>query len=190
MKVLGIMGSPRLGGNSDILLDQALAGARDAEADVEKIVLYQKKISGCLNCEACNDTGTCAIKDDMAEIQQKILEADAIIHSGPLYYWAMTSQMKAYLERWCVFCDAEWKVHKTYANRIGGKRIGLIAVCGDLNVSAAEPIVRSFKNTCLDMGLTWLGAVQVSAAAKGEVAQNKTAMKEAYQLGKTSAARN
>lgn len=186
MKVLGIMGSPRVGGNSDILLDQALAGARDAGADVEKVVLYEKKISGCRNCETCNKTAICAIRDDMTEIQAKILEADAVIHSGPLYYWAMTSQMKAYLERWTVFYDAEWKVHPTYADKINGKKIGLITVCGDPNVSAAEPIVRSFKNTSTEMGLTWLGAVQISAVAKGEVAQNKAAIEEAYHLGKTS----
>lgn len=85
MKVLGILGSPRLGGNSDILLDQALAGAKDAGAGVEKIALCQKKISGCLNCEKCNETGVCVINDDMAEIHKKILGADVIIHSGPVY---------------------------------------------------------------------------------------------------------
>ena len=109
MKVLGILGSPRVGGNSDILLDQALAGAKDAGAEVEKIILCQKKISGCLNCDKCNETGVCAIKDDMTEIHKKILEAGAIIHSCPVYFWAMTAQMKAYLDRWCAFFDAEWK---------------------------------------------------------------------------------
>ena len=57
MKVLGILGSPRVGGNSDILLDQALAGAKDAGAEVEKIVLSRKKISGCLDCQKCNEIG-------------------------------------------------------------------------------------------------------------------------------------
>ena len=77
MKVLGILGSPRVGGNSDILLDQALAGAKEAGAEVEKIILCQKKISGCLDCEKCNETGVCVVKDDMPEIHQKILEAAA-----------------------------------------------------------------------------------------------------------------
>jgi multimeric flavodoxin WrbA len=79
MKVLGIMGSPRVGGNSDILLDDALAGAEKAGAQVEKIILVKKKISGCLDCKKCNETGLCVIKDDMPEIHKKILEADAII---------------------------------------------------------------------------------------------------------------
>jgi multimeric flavodoxin WrbA len=69
MKVLGVLGSPRVGGNSDILLDQALAGAKDAGAAVEKIVLSRKKISGCLIAE-CNENGLCN-QGDMPEIHQK-----------------------------------------------------------------------------------------------------------------------
>lgn len=182
MKVLGVLGSPRMGGNSDILLDQALAGARDAGAEVEKIVLAEKKISGCLNCEKCNETGVCAIKDDMPEIQKNILETDAVIHSVPVYFWAMTSQMKSYLDRWCAFFDRDWNWQKAYWPRMQGKRIGLITVCGDPNVGTADPIVQSFKNLCRK--LNWLGLVQASAAAKGEVAKNEAIKKKAYELGK------
>lgn len=187
MRLLGILGSPRVGGNSDILLEQALAGARGAGAEVEKIVLVQKKISGCLNCEKCNDSGICAIKDDMPEIHKKILESDTIIHSVPLYFWAMTAQMKAYLDRWCAFFDAEWQLHRTYYPKMKGKKIGLITVCGDPNVSAADPIVHSFKSTCELAGLNWLGLVQASAATKGEITKNEVAKKEAYNLGKKGA---
>jgi len=187
MKILGILGSPRLSGNSDILLDQALAGAKDAGAEVEKIVLCQKKISGCLDCQKCNETGICAIKDDMLEIHKKILEADGIIHSVPVYFWAMTAQMKAYLDRWCAFFDAEWRWHKAYYPQMKGKRIGLITVCGDPNVSTADPIVHSFKNTADFTKLKWIGTVQASAALKGEIAKNEAAKKQAYELGKKGA---
>ncbi|MBI5966296.1 MAG: flavodoxin family protein [Deltaproteobacteria bacterium] len=187
MKVLGILGSPRVGGNSDLLLDQALAGAKDAGAEVEKIILCQKKISGCLNCEKCNESGICAIKDDMPEIHKKILEADAVIHSVPLYFWAMTSQMKAYLDRWCAFYDADWRLHKAYYPKMKGKRIGLITVCGDPNVSTADPIVHSFKTTADFTKLKWIGTVMASASSKGEIVKNDKAKKQAYQLGKKGA---
>src|SRR4030043_1109089 len=187
MRVLGILGSPRAGGNSDILLEQALAGAKDAGGEVEKIVLSQKKVSGCLDCGKCNDTGVCAIKDDMLEINQKILEADVVIHSVPVYFWAMTSQMKAYLDRWCAFFDAEWRVHKAYRPKMKVKRIGLITLCGDPNVATADPIVHRFKHTCQFSGLKFLNVVQASAAAKGEIAGNEEAKKQAYDLGKKAA---
>jgi len=188
MKVLGIMGSPRIGGNSDVLLDRALAGAEAAGATLEKIILCKKKISGCLACEKCNETGVCAIDDDMPEIHQKILAADAVIHSVPVYFWSMTAQMKAYLDRWCALFDAQWRWHKAYWPRMKGKRIGLITVCGDSDVSTADPIVHSFRNTCQFTGLTWLGAVQASASAKGEIAGNEAALQEAYELGQKAAA--
>jgi multimeric flavodoxin WrbA len=187
MRVLGILGSPRIGGNSDILLEQALAGVKDAGGKVEKIILSKKKISGCLDCGKCNETGVCAVKDDMLEIHKKILEADALIHSVPVYFWAMTAQMKAYLDRWCAFFDAEWQLHKAYRPKMKGKRIGLITVCGDPNVSTADPIVHSFKNTCQFSGLKLLNVVRASATAKGEVAKNEVIKKKAYELGKNIA---
>ena len=186
MKVLGILGSPRVGGNSDILLEQALAGAKDSGGEVEKIILSKKKISGCLDCGKCNETGICVIKDDMQEIHKKILEADVVIHSVPVYFWAMTSQMKAYLDRWCAFFDAQWRIHKAYRPIMKVKRIGLITVCGDTNVSTADPIVHSFKNTCQFSGLHLLEVVQASAAAKGEIANNEDVKKKAYELGRKS----
>jgi multimeric flavodoxin WrbA len=187
MKILGILGSPRIGGNSDLLLDQALAGAKEAGAEVEKINLCQKKISGCLDCTKCNEAGVCAIKDDMQALYPKILEADAIIHSVPVYFWAMTAQMKAYLDRWCAFFDAEWKWHKHYYPKMKGKKIGLITVCGDTNVHTADPIVHSFKNTADFTKLKYIGAVMASAGAKGEIAKDAKAKKEAYELGKKAA---
>jgi len=186
MKVLGILGSPRVGGNSDILLQQALAGAKEAGAKVEKIVLSKKKISGCLDCKKCNETGVCVIKDDMEAIRKKILEADAIIHSVPLYFWAMTAQMKAYLDRWCAFFDANWQWQSAYAAKMKGKKIGLITVCGDPNPSISDPIVHSFKNTCEYTGLNLFGIVKASAFKKGEIAGNEEVKKEAYNLGKRS----
>ena len=187
MRVLGILGSPRVRGNSDLLLDQALAGAESAGAKVEKIVLSKKKISGCLDCGKCNETGVCVIKDDMAAIHKKILEADTIIHSVPLYFWAMTAQMKAYLDRWCAFFDENWEWHSVYAPKMKGKKIGLITVCGDPDPSTSDPIVHSFKNTCEFTGLHLYGIVKASASKKGEIAGNEKAKKEAWNLGKKGA---
>ncbi len=187
MKVLGILGSPRMGGNSDILLDQALAGSKEAGAEAEKIVLCRKKISGCMNCDQCNETGICAIKDDMLEIHKKILEAHAVIHSCPVYFWNMTSQMKAYLDRWCAFFDAEWRWHKFYYQSMKGKRIGLITVCGDPDTSIADPIVHSFKTTADFTKLQWIGAVMASATARGEIDRNEIKKREAFELGKKAA---
>jgi len=187
MKILGIMGSPRVKGNSDILLSRALAGAKEAGAKVEKIILDRKQISGCKDCKKCNKTGICVIKDDMSEIQEKILDAYAIIHASPVYFWSMTAQMKAYLDRWCVFFAADWNWQKAYYPRMRDKRIGIITVCGDANVHTADPVVHSFKSTAEMTGMHWLGAVMATAGDKGEIAANETALKQAYELGRKAA---
>jgi multimeric flavodoxin WrbA len=187
MKVLGIMGSPRVGGNSDLLLEDALAGAKDAGAEVEKIILDKKKISGCKDCKKCNETGICLINDDMLQIHKKILDADAIIHSVPVYFWSMTAQMKAYLDRWCALFDANWNWQKDYYPKMKGKRVGLITVCGDPNVHTADPVVHSFKSTVEMTKMHWLGAVMASASDKGDIIKDKTARKNAFELGKKAA---
>lgn len=187
MKVLGIMGSPRVGGNSDILLSQALAGAKAAGAEVEKIILDRKHISGCKDCKKCNKMGVCAMQDDMTDIQKKILDAYAIIHASPVYFWTMTAQMKAYLDRWCVFFDSEWRWQKEFYPKMRGKRIGLITVCGDTNVHTADPIVHSFKSTVDMTKMHWLGAVMASASDKGDIVTNEAAIQQAFELGKKAA---
>ncbi len=187
MKILGILGSPRVGGNSDVLLSQALAGAKEQGATVEKIILDRKHIAGCKDCKKCNKKGVCVLKDDMAAIQEKILEAYAIVHASPVYFWAMTAQMKAYLDRWCVFFDAEWRWQKEFYPKMRGKRIGLITVCGDTNPHTGDPIIHSFKNTVDMTKMTWLGAVQASANDKGEIVANQKVLQEAFELGKKAA---
>lgn len=187
MKVLGVMGSPRIGGNSDILLDDALAGAKEADADVGKIILNKLKISGCHDCKKCNETGICVIKDNMQEIHKKILEADAIIHSCPVYFWAMTAQMKAYLDRWTAFFDAEWRWQKQYYPKMKGKRVGLITLCGDPNPHTADPIVHSFKSTADMTKLNWIGVVMASASGRGDIVKDDNARKQAMELGRKAA---
>lgn len=83
MKVLGIMGSPRLRGNTDLLLDEALKGAASRGADVEKIAVDRVKIAPCKEYYACLRDGKCVIRDDMDDVYGKILGADAIIIANP-----------------------------------------------------------------------------------------------------------
>jgi hypothetical protein len=69
VKVLGIYGSPRKGGNTDLLLDRILEGAQAAGAEVESIYARKLKISGCIECGSCDDTGECAVHDDMDTVE-------------------------------------------------------------------------------------------------------------------------
>ena len=111
-KVLILSGSPRKGGNSDTLCDEFMQGALEAGNEVEKIFIAEKNIGYCKGCYACKNTGICAIKDDMAEVLQKMLNADVIVLSSPVYFYSISAQLKAVIDRtvarWLEFKDKEF----------------------------------------------------------------------------------
>ena len=99
-KVLIISGSPRKGGNSDLLCDEFMRGAVDAGNNVTKIRAAEKKIGFCSACYYCRKSGgVCAKKDDMTDILQKIIDADVIVLASPVYFYSIDAQMKALIDR-------------------------------------------------------------------------------------------
>lgn len=86
MKILGISGTPRKGGNSEVLLNAALEPFVEAKWEVKKILLSEKKIEPCIGCEICNKRRLCFMNDDMNEIYEAYKWCDAIIISAPSYY--------------------------------------------------------------------------------------------------------
>lgn len=99
MKILGINGSPRIGGNTDILLDKVLEGARSEGAETEKIILNRLKFSPCQECEDMRGDGECIIKDDMHEIYKKIRDADAVVLASPIFFGSLSAQTKMMIDR-------------------------------------------------------------------------------------------
>ena len=99
MKVLGICGSPRVGGNSYVALDSALEGAKTTGAHTEKIVLNELKIVPCQECERFKDDGGCFIEDDFLSLYGKINDADIIILASPIFFGSLSAQTKAMIDR-------------------------------------------------------------------------------------------
>jgi multimeric flavodoxin WrbA len=105
LKVLGIYGSPRKGGNTDTLLDEALSGAKEAGAMVDSLRVSDFKISPCRGCHECSKKGICVIKDDMQQIYPRLLAADVVILASPIYFYGVTGWSKALIDR----CQALWE---------------------------------------------------------------------------------
>lgn len=99
MKVLGIYGSPRKGGNTDHLLDEALEGARDAGAETRMVYARDLIMRGCIECGGCDETGKCVLKDDMQSVYPLLYEADVVIMATPIFFYNVTSQLKAVIDR-------------------------------------------------------------------------------------------
>lgn len=98
-KILVISTSPRKGGNSETLADEFIRGALEAGNQVEKVVLYDKKISFCKGCLACQKNHRCVIHDDADIIAGKMKEANVLVFATPIYYYEMCGQMKTLLDR-------------------------------------------------------------------------------------------
>jgi len=122
MKVLGISGSPRKDGNTEILIMEALEGAKAKGAEVEFVSLAGKDIKGCVAHPTCGQAGKCLIDDDMTDIYPKMMQADAIIIGTPIYFGNMTSQTKALLDRTYLLSKM--------GRKLEGKVGGVIAVGG------------------------------------------------------------
>ncbi|MEM3040706.1 MAG: flavodoxin family protein [Nitrososphaerota archaeon] len=172
MRVLGIVCSPRKGGNTEILVNEALLGAAERGAETELIQLAGKNIGPCTACGECANTGNCTIEDDMKPIYQKLLQADGIIVGTPVYFWTVSAQAKLFIDR-------------TYALR-GGKLAG--KVCGCIAVAGR----RGTTNALAQLIMFFLGqgmfpvsnGVSAYASAKGSVKEDQRGMSGARELGR------
>ncbi len=118
MNVLGINGSPRIGGNTDILLDTALEAARGKRAQTEKVILNSLVFSPCQECEKVRDDGVCIINDDMQSLYLKIKNSDVIILASPIFFGSLSAQMKMMVDRFqCV-----WRARYILGKKIFSKR--------------------------------------------------------------------
>ena len=104
MKIVAFQGSPRLGGNTDILLEETLKPVKEAGHEIVMFKLNYMRIKPCQDCGSCDKTGKCIIEDDMEQIYQAILEADRIILASPIFFFALSAQTKAMIDR----CQAFW----------------------------------------------------------------------------------
>ena len=169
--ILILSASPRKNGNSDILCHQFMKGAEDAGNQVELISLYDKNIGFCRACYACFKTGKCVLKDDMAEILDKIQAADVLVVATPTYFLTMNGKLKNTIDRFL----PRWQ-------NLGGHDVYIIITGHDGKEGlklVGEELTTIFSYLGNDVkGIIWGEGVW----QKGEVTSTK-AMDEAYQAG-------
>ena len=181
MKILGIMGSPRLKGNTDLLLDEALKGAESRQAGVEKIIVDKMKITPCREYYGCLKDGNCVMRDDMDVIIPKLIEADGIIVASPIFFYGITAQLKALIDR----CQALWvrkNVLKTIpdANK-KGVFIGVGATKGKQLFDGSILVIKYFFQA---FGAEYSDELLVRGVDKrGEIKEHPDLLKEAFALG-------
>lgn len=173
-KVLILSGSPRKDGNSDMLCNEFMRGAAESGNDAEKIRVAEKKIGFCTGCYACSGTGECAIKDDMAEIMQKMIDADVIVLASPVYFYSVDAQLKALIDR--TVC--RW-------TEVKDKELYYIMTAADSDIKSMDTTLACFRGyaDCVE-GAKEMGVIYGTGVYdKGEIVDS-IAMTEAYEMGR------
>jgi multimeric flavodoxin WrbA len=175
MKVLGLVGSPRKGGNTDLLVDTVLEGAAKNKHTTEKVYLYGVDIAPCVDCRACKKGNLqCVLKDGMQMLYLKLEEADVIVFGTPLYWYGSSAKMKLLLDRLRPYIASK---------KLAGKRAVLL-VPSEEGADACSHIVGMFNLSFgyLEMQIT--GVLLPKASEKGEVKEQPHVLEEAKLLGR------
>ena len=176
-KVLIISTSLRTQSNSDILARECQEGAIDAGHEVEYVSLKGKDIKYCIGCLTCMKSGCCVLKDDVAEIMEKVKEAEVIVYATPIYYYEMCGQMKTLLDR----------LNPLYSSDYAFRDIYMIATAAENEESAFEKAYNGLQG--------WVDCFE-KAELKGIVAgagigdandalNHNDVIKNAYDLGRS-----
>ena len=175
MQVLGIVGSPRRGGNTEILVDEVLAGAKEAGASTEKVILNQLDIKPCQGCNSCYKTGHCQHEDDMPALLDKMEQSDLWILGTPIYWWGPTAQFKTFLDRWYL------PKHQTF----NGKRAIIVIPLGGEHEKYARHAIGLLEDVLDYLSIELVETIIAPGCnRRGEVKNDENLLKRALKVGK------
>jgi multimeric flavodoxin WrbA len=183
--VLGIVGSPRRQGNTELLVDEVLQGAAAAGARVEKVLLDRLKISPCTACDACQETGECVFHDDMDGLLDRMRRARVWVLGTPVYWWGPSAQFKAFLDRWYskVFLPADREL-------FAGRRVILTIPLGDPDAAVARHTVGMLTDALAYTRMELFATIVAAGVNdRGEVRRHPDVLAAARQAGRDSLTR-
>jgi len=175
MKIFVITGSPRKEGNSNILVNNFIKGAQEKGHNVIRFDSAFKKVHPCIACEKCKPSTKCIFDDDFEAIKNEILEADMIVFASPIYYYAVSSQIKTVIDR---FYSIDEKLHTN-------KKAAVILTYADNTIETANLVLGNFKG--MFEFLDWENVQNIIAPSlwsMGDV-NNTDFIQKAYELGKS-----
>ena len=175
MKILVLTGSPRKGGNSNTLADNFIRGAEEAGHQVFRFDAAFKEVHPCIGCNKCGMNGPCIFKDDFEFVRQHIVDADMVVFATPMYYFGISAQLKAVIDR---FYAINGQIHRP-------KKAVLIVTYADNSLEKENVIINHYKVLLNYLG--WQDAGQIIAAGVWPVGavNNTDYPRRAYELGKS-----
>ncbi|MDO8282375.1 MAG: flavodoxin family protein [Thermodesulfovibrionia bacterium] len=185
MKVIAFLGSPRVKGNSELMLNEAI---RAIEGEGHTVTVFRPsrmKISPCLNCGGCNEAGICAVDDDMEKVYRAIRGGERFIIASPVFFFGLTAQVKALIDRCQSFWCEKYLLKRPIPEGENGRK-GLLMLVGgmkkEIGFKCCDATATAFFRTINVPEHDVLCYPQVDA--KGAITSHPTALKDAFEAGK------
>jgi multimeric flavodoxin WrbA len=184
IKILGLVGSPNINGNTAKLVNAIIEGAAENGAVKAVYNLNSLEIKGCDACRRCHDSGCCFINDDMQEIYEEIQIADIVILGSPVYMWQMTAQTKLFVDRLTAFLRPD------FSSRLDHKKLVLVFSQGSSDRDAFKPYFEYTGGLLYYMGFDVLDMIIAAGMDKLDISFRPSLLEKAKDLGRLITASN
>ena len=186
LKIIAIYGSPRRNGNTSLLLQKAVQGAREAGADVEEVVLRDLKMSPCLEIYGCKKDGRCAIKDDFQNVYDQILACKGLMLASPIFFYTVSAHTKILMDRCQSFWVKKYWIEETPFGILDAKRKGLFISVGATKGKRLFEGVRLTVKYCFETfdAELWRALLYRGLDFEGDVLEHPDYLDETYTAGK------
>ncbi|KKH46513.1 flavodoxin [Methanosarcina sp. 1.H.A.2.2] len=178
MKVLGLVGSPKVDGNTSRLVNAVLEGAAEKGAETVVYNLASLDIKGCDACCRCQEHGCCVIDDDMQKLYREIQAADVLVLGSPVYMWQMTAQTKLLIDRMTAFLRPD------FSSRFDNKKLILVFTQGIQDRDAFKPYFEYTAGLLYYLGFDVLDTIVAAGTDKLKVEFRPRLLEKAKALGK------
>ena len=190
-RIIGVAGSPRKNGNSDVLLHHILSGAKEENVFTERIHLRDYQFQPCIGCEKCRKDKICTgLNDGMSLLYPKIVESQGLILISPTHNYNVTAWMKAFIDRLYCFYDFDNNRPRGWSSRLEdqGRKAVVAAVCEQESKEDMGFTLEAMRRPLIELGYEIIGELPVFAVFdRGKVKEKKDILVKATKLGVTLA---
>ena len=184
-KVLVLEGSPRRGGNSQVLMDAVARGIVRVGGTLERVRVADLNIAPCIGCGGCDQTGHCVVKDEMTGLYEKIVAARRLLLVSPIYFYALPAQLKAAIDRsQALWNRKQLRIKKGEWREDPDRKGYLVAVAATKGARVFEGSILTAKYFFDATGFTYAGELLVKGIdGRGEMAKALEELARAEEFG-------
>lgn len=186
VRILALVGSPRRGGNTELLVGQVVAGALSTKKHQAETVFLDEYVKhGLADCKLCrNESGECSIQDRYKELMDLVLASNCLVIGTPLYWYGPSGILKNFIDRWFCYISDSYPHHREVIDGMRGRKVVLVVACEETGHLVSNYLVGMISEVLRYMRMQFIAVVIGDhSARRGYVRLNERAMRQAYSVG-------